>query len=154
MIKTTAETKPFLASLIIRGLYVLDGIKDYTLIVLDIPFKYFLSSSFIVNTFYIMKNVLIGYQLKEIGELLTHQKQWDDIDTPEKIFFMLVILMIVFSFSATVVFTVWAQKRIKGIFPIPLTQEIEKQKSQKVKEIEITMKSGSNLISSQSEPEF
>lgn len=101
-----------------------------------------------------MKNVLIGYQLKEIGELLTHQKQWDDIDTPEKIFFMLVILMIVFSFSATVVFTVWAQKRIKGIFPIPLTQEIEKQKSQKVKEIEITMKSGSNLISSQSEPEF
>ena len=67
-----------------------------------------------MNTFYIMKNVLIGYQLKEIGELLTHQKRWDDIDTPEKIFFMLVVLMIVFSFSATVVFTVWAQKRIKG----------------------------------------
>lgn len=61
-----------------------------------------------------MKNVLIGYQLKEIGELLTQQKKWEDIDTAEKIFFLLVILMIIFSFSATVIFTVWAQKRIKG----------------------------------------
>lgn len=116
IIRSTATTQPFLASLIIRGLYVLDGIKDYTLIVLGVPFKFYFASSFIVNTFYIMKNVLIGYQLKEIGELLTHQKKWSSVDLAEKFFFGAVLFLVVFSFTATAVFTVWANRRMKGKF--------------------------------------
>lgn len=93
---------------------MLDGIKDYTLIVLGVPFKFYFASSFIVNTFYIMKNVLIGYQLKEIGELLTHQKKWSSVDLAEKFFFGVVLFLVVFSFTATAVFTVWANRRMTG----------------------------------------
>lgn len=92
----------------------MDGIKNYTLIVLGIPYPSFLLSSFIVNTFYVMKNVLIGYQLNEIGELLTHQKKWSSIDLAEKCFFGAVLFLIVFSFAATAVFTIWAQRRMTG----------------------------------------
>lgn len=93
---------------------MLDGIKDYTLIVLGVPFRVYLASSFAVNAFYIMKNVLIGYQLREIGELLTHQKKWSSVDLAEKLFFGAVLFLVVFSFAATAVFTVWANRRMKG----------------------------------------
>ena len=137
-----------MASLIIRGLYVLDGIKDYTLIVLGVPFRHFFASSFIVNTFYVMKNVLIGYQLREIGELLTHQKKWSSVDLAEKFFFAAVLFLVVFSFTATAVFTVWANRRMRG----NPNQEMETIKGHAhshspSKNIEITTRSGSNLIS-------
>jgi hypothetical protein len=93
---------------------VVDGIKDYTLIVLEVPFSHFISSSLIINTFYVMKNVLIGYQLKQIGELLTQQKQWGAIDFPEKCFFVAILCLITFSFSATAFFTYWAQRQMNG----------------------------------------
>lgn len=114
MIKKTAKTQPFLAAIIIRGLYVVDGIKDYTLIVLDLPFSYYFSSSFIINTFYVLKNVLIGYQLKAISDLLTQKKQWSEIDFFEKCFFAAIFCLVTFSFLATGYITYWAQNQMRG----------------------------------------
>ena len=60
-----------------------------------------------------MKNVLIGYQLNEIGELITHKKTWDSVDWAEKCFFAAVLFMIIFSLVATTIFTIWARNRMK-----------------------------------------
>jgi len=92
-----------------------------------------------------MKNVLIGYQLNEIGELITHKKKWSSVDWAEKCFFAAVLFMIVFSLVATTIFTIWARGRMKQL------EEMKSKTSNK--EIEITMKTGSNLISSSSDSE-
>ena len=53
MIRQTSSRSAFLASIIIRGLYILDSIKNYTLIILDISYFYYLMSSLLANTVYI-----------------------------------------------------------------------------------------------------
>lgn len=103
-----------LVSFVVRGLYVMDGLKNYTLIVLNVPFDCYITSSFCMNAFYVLKNVLIGYQLNEIKELVTQEKTWDQFEAPEKVFFCALILIIVFSFIATGLFTFWANQKMKS----------------------------------------
>jgi hypothetical protein len=80
-----------------------------------------------------MKNVLIGYQLNEISELITHKKTWDSVDLAEKCFFAAVLFMIVFSLVATTIFTIWARRRMKGGFYITklIFRNRESQNNQK-----------------------
>lgn len=115
MIRRTANQSAFVASIIIRGLYILDSLKNYTLIILDIPFFYYCLSSVLANSVYIMKNVLIGYQMTAINDLMSHRKNWGELDFTEKFFFVMVIVLIVFTFLVTGVFSFWARNKMKGI---------------------------------------
>ena len=112
--KKSSKNNPLLCSVIIRGLYILDGIKNYTLIVLNIPYPFYVCSSFIINSFYILKNILIGYQLQEISDLVTKKKSWNNIDLAEKIFFGVVLGLVVFSTVASTFFTMWAKRKMKS----------------------------------------
>ena len=116
MLKKIAIKNPMGVAFIIRGMYILDGLKNYTLIVLDNPFISYISSSALVNSVYVMKNVLIGFQLKEINDLMSHKKNWDELNIPEKFFFILVLILISFTFIATAGFSIWAKKKMEGKF--------------------------------------
>lgn len=97
-------------------MYILDGLKNYTLIVLDISYPVYIGSSFLVNAIYVMKNVLIGYEMREINDLIHNKKNWDQMNVPQKFFFVLVIILIAFTFLTTGLFTYWAKNKMKGIF--------------------------------------
>lgn len=92
----------------------MDGMKNYALIVLNNPYPHYLFSSILVNAVYVMKNVLIGFEIKEIGDLMSHQKNWEELNLTQKFFFVLVICLIVFTFIITGIFSFWARSRMKS----------------------------------------
>jgi hypothetical protein len=114
MIKNTAKKSSFIAAILIRGLYILDSLKNYTLIILDISYFYYIVSSLLANSVYILKNVLIGYQMTAINELMQHKKNWEELDFMEKFFFVMVVILIGFTFLVTGVFSFWARNKMKG----------------------------------------
>ena len=136
MIRQTSSRSAFLASIIIRGLYILDSIKNYTLIILDISYFYYLMSSLLANTVYILKNVLIGYQMTAINDLMNHKKNWKEFGFMEKFFFVMVIILIGFTFLTTAAFSLWARNQMKGNLLIIESEERKRLRSQTSIEME------------------
>lgn len=97
-----------------RALYILDSLKNYTLIILDVSYPAYLVSSLAANSVYILKNVLIGYQMTAINDLMNDRKNWDELDFTEKMFFVVVVALIGFTFVATGVFSWWARGKMNG----------------------------------------
>jgi uncharacterized membrane protein YdjX (TVP38/TMEM64 family) len=113
VLKKEARCNPLKISFLIRFLFINGGIKEYFLVIIDVPFLYFLGSSIVCHSLFIFFYCVIGNEFNAIEQFIEHPKYWNQKSTNEKIFFFFISLTIFFSFVFIIKIAFSTQKKIK-----------------------------------------
>lgn len=111
VLKRESQVNPWTTAFGTRLLFIPAGIKDYILTMIDNPILPFFTSCFVVHLFYIAESCLIASQIAEYGG--EHSKSWSEKTTLEKIFSLMIWVIILFTVFFIIFLGNYVTKKIK-----------------------------------------
>lgn len=112
VLKDEAYSSPWKSALITRIMYIPVGLKDYILVMVDIPLLTFFISSIIGHSIYISELLLVANEIKNINELFQEGKSWSDKDGSQKASFVFGITIMAFTLGFMGYLSCWAKKKV------------------------------------------
>ena len=113
LIEKEVLTNSFKISCIIRCLFIAGGLKDYILVILNIPFFHFFFSSVIFNGFFALIYAGIGCEFDEIEKFMKNPKNFQQKSFTEKICLFFIFFSIALSFVFFGLVSCWFRKKFK-----------------------------------------
>ena len=111
--KTESKKNPFKVAFLCRIIFVASGFKDYILALIDNPFKSFITSAICVHGFFVILFVLIAEKITEMKSFFENKDNWESKPLIDKIEFVVVFLLILFTFIFTIFLGWWVSKKLK-----------------------------------------
>lgn len=113
LLEKEAFFRPFKTSCITRSLFLNAGVKDYMLILVDVPFWSYFLSSVIFNGGYSLLYSLIGSEISQIEEFIDHPKSWEHKSVYEKISLIVLGISVFLTVFFFIFIGCWAKKKLK-----------------------------------------
>lgn len=111
VLKDESIKSPWKAALITRLMYIPAGLKDYILVMAEIPFTCYVGSAIIGHAIYISELLLVACELKDINQLFEDNKSWGQKTLGEKASFLFGLVMVVFTFGFMAYLGYWVKKK-------------------------------------------
>lgn len=111
--KIESKKNPFRVAFLCRIIFVASGFKDYILALIDNPFGSFITSAIFIHSFFVFLFVLIAAKITEMKTFFEDKNNWEQKPLVDKIEFVVVFVLIVFTFIFTVFVGWWVSKKLK-----------------------------------------
>ena len=107
-----SKNSPYKTAFLARMLFIPAGIKNYILALIDNPARSYFLSGLVLHLVYILEASLVAQELSEIEQILNHNRSWSQKAIGEKISFVVVLCLILFTIVFAAILGIWATKKM------------------------------------------